>query len=82
MVIDDDADLTEIPDCVAKYKAIVKRARKTQEKYNDAQFPSNDESLGEKITGQGIELEWERLGEHQDGKHVIFKDGVESTDIA
>ena len=47
--IDITADLDSMPDCLPKYKIIVERAKQTGEKFTDAMFPPNDESMGPDI---------------------------------
>lgn len=38
-----------MPDCVLKYKVIMKRALKGMGKFEDTQFPADDSSIGQKV---------------------------------
>lgn len=73
-----------MPDCLPKYKIIVERAKQRGEKFVDANFASNDDSIGSGILdAQGLEgqIEWERMSEHNGGSHVLFEDGIDTNDV-
>ena len=45
--LDVNMDIDNMPDCRLKYQIIVARAKKGMGKFHDAQFPPDDDSIGD-----------------------------------
>lgn len=82
-----------MPDCELKYRIIMKRAEKGMGKFEDTQFPANDDSLGEKVVNEnlaGEDMHWLRMSEApedcfsykvEEKEFNLFRDGASSDDV-
>ena len=75
-----------MPDCVFKYKHIVKKAKCGKGKYKDPKFKPDNSSMGGTLIKDnlgGMAVKWYRMSEHKvEGKKCcLFQDGVDINDI-
>lgn len=86
--IDIYMDIDNMPDCKLKYKIIVAKAMKGMGKFQDKQFPPNDNSIGQEVIDNNLRgrgHSWHRVSEkairYSNKEYCIFEGGADCSDI-